>query len=160
MILYHGDKEQVKYPVIRESLSSEDFYFGFYCTPSKKAAIRRAAKSDSVIVLNIYEYTPRPDLNYLRFDGKTAEWLDFVISCRQGNVHRYDIVEGPAMNNSDLDLFQNYYIEGKISRSTFENVIRRGHSVRQISFHTISALGTLKFIESRRQENVHIPLEG
>ena len=31
----------------------------------------------------------------------TEEWLDFIVACRQGKSHKYDIVEGPmAVQNS------------------------------------------------------------
>ncbi|NFO29338.1 DUF3990 domain-containing protein [Clostridium botulinum] len=35
------------------------------------------------------------DLNIKIFDKMTEEWLDFIVKCRNGETHRYDIVEGP-----------------------------------------------------------------
>ena len=98
--------------------------------------------------LNIYEYTPNRDLKYLRFHKITDEWLDFVTSCRLGNGHSYDIVEGPRADETIFNYVQNF-VDGKISRSAFWKLAKYNHPTYQISFHTISALDTLEFIESR-----------
>lgn len=44
--------------------------------------------------VNQYEYEPNEKLNYLLFEEMTEEWLDFIVACRQGKSHKYDIVEG------------------------------------------------------------------
>ena len=33
------------------------------------------------------------NLNILKFDNMTEEWLDFVIDCRKGIEYEHDIVE-------------------------------------------------------------------
>ena len=43
--------------------------------------------------------------------------------------------------------YQNY-IDGKISRAAFWELAKFNHPTHQISFHTISALDTLKYIGS------------
>ncbi|HBJ1647246.1 DUF3990 domain-containing protein [Clostridium botulinum] len=45
------------------------------------------------IVRNIIKLAK--DLNIKIFDKMTEEWLDFIVKCRNGETHRYDIVEGP-----------------------------------------------------------------
>ena len=92
MILYHGSKGIVEYPVIRKSRFRMDFYFGFYCTPCFEQARRRAARYGRQGYVNRYDYTPDNSLNYLYFAEMTDEWLDFVSDCRNGKAHRYDIV--------------------------------------------------------------------
>ena len=49
------------------------------------------------------------------------------------------------------DTIYNYiqnYIDGKISRAAFWELAKFNHPTHQISFHTISALDTLKYIGS------------
>lgn len=46
------------------------------------------------------------------------EWLDFVVNCRRGISHDYDIVEGPM----DDDTIWNYvddFVRGHMIRSAF-----------------------------------------
>lgn len=148
MLLYHGRKEQVRFPKIRKAVFNKDFYFGFYCTLQEEQAVRQAARFYNKWYLNIYEYTPNRDLKYLRFHKITDEWLDFVTSCRLGNGHSYDIVEGPRADETIFNYVQNF-VDGKISRSAFWKLAKYNHPTYQISFHTISALDTLEFIESR-----------
>ena len=50
----------------------------------------------------------------------TEEWLDFIISCRKGQAHQYDIVEGPMADDTIYNYLQNY-LDGKISRADFSS---------------------------------------
>ena len=34
------------------------------------------------------------------FEEMTEEWLDFIVSCRRGISHTYDIVEGPMADDT------------------------------------------------------------
>ena len=86
-------------------------------------------------------------LKYLRFDEMTEEWLDFIVQCRKGIAHTYDIVEGPMADDTIYNYIQNF-IDGKISRAAFWELAKFNHPTHQISFHTISALDTLEYIGS------------
>ena len=77
----------------------------------------------------------------------SEEWLDFIVECRSGKPHTYDIVEGPMADDTIYNYIQNY-IDGKISRAAFWELAKFNHPTHQISFHTISALDTLKYIGS------------
>lgn len=145
MIVYHGSEELVEFPEIRKTLYNKDFYFGFYCTLIKKQAIRWALRFQNDGYLNIYEYIPNPKLNCLIFEKMTEEWLDFIISCRKGIPHSYDIVEGPMADDEIYNYVQDYE-DGKISREAFWELAKFKHPTHQISFHTISALNTLNFL--------------
>lgn len=74
----------------------------------------------------------------------TEEWLDFIVDCRRGIAHSYDIVEGPMADDTIYNYIQNY-IDGKISRAAFWELAKFNHPTHQISFHTVSALGTLRY---------------
>lgn len=72
---------------------------------------------------------------------------DFIVQCRSGMAHNYDIVEGPMADDTIYNYIQNY-IDGKISRAAFWELAKFNHPTHQISFHTLASLDTLKYIKS------------
>ena len=147
MILYHGSKSIVEAPEIRIQKYNKDFYFGFYCTLYPEQAIRWATRFNGVGFLNEYTYTPNAALNIKRFPDMSEEWLDFIVSCRLGNPHGYDIVEGPMANDTIFNYVQNF-ADGKISRAAFWALAKFKKPTHQISFHTARALATLQFLKA------------
>ncbi|MBY0759393.1 DUF3990 domain-containing protein [Sellimonas caecigallum] len=147
MILYHGSRQIVEYPGIRKEKFNKDFYFGFYCTRCKERAKRSALRYGENSYVNKYAYIPNDKLNCLIFNGMTEEWLDFIVACRNGQSHPYDIVEGPMMDDKIYNYTQNF-IDEKISKTAFWELVRFVNPVYQISFHTVRALDTLNFIGS------------
>lgn len=51
-------------------------------------------------VVNVYSYTENKNLNCSIFKEMSGEWLDFVVSSRQGMRHDYDIVEGVMVDDT------------------------------------------------------------
>ena len=76
----------------------------------------------------------------------TDTWLDFIVQCRLGKAHDYDIVEGPMADDTIFNYVQGF-IDGKISRAAFWELAKFKYPTHQISFHTARALETLKFKE-------------
>ena len=152
MILYHGSKETVEYPELRTARFNKDFWFGFYCTNIKHQAVRWATRFTGVGIVNEYEYTPDESLRMLVFPGMTEEWLDFIVACRSGKPHDYDIVEGPMADDTIFNYIQNFS-DGKITRAAFWELVKFNHPTHQISFHTLKSLMTLKFIQSYEVRN-------
>lgn len=148
MILFHGSREMVEHPEVRKAVYYKDFGFGFYATKLPEQAKRWATRYGAGY-LNSYEYTPNDNLNYLVFEEMTEEWLDFITACRNGESHGYDIVEGPMADDAIYNYIQNY-IDGKISRAAFWELAKFNHPTHQISFHTLSALETLKYLGSEK----------
>lgn len=144
MILYHGSKEIVKTPEIRILRYSKDFYFGFYCTLMREQAKRWAVRFSGKRIVKEYEYVQGISLKMLNFPKMTEAWLDFIIDCRTGKSHAYDIVEGPMANDTIFNYIQDF-IDGKISRSAFWELAKFKKPTHQISFHTARALETLTF---------------
>ena len=144
MILYHGSREVVKTPEIRILRYSKDFYFGFYCTLMREQAKRWAVRFSGKGIVNEYEYVQGISLKMLNFPEMTEEWLDFIIDCRRGKSHDYDIVEGPMANDTIFNYIQDF-IDSKISRSAFWELAKFKKPTHQISFHTARALETLTF---------------
>jgi len=144
MILFHGSREIVEFPEVRKAIFNKDFYFGFYCTSYREQAERWATRYGKKGYINSYEYVPNEQLRYLKFENMTEEWLDFIVACRLGKPHTYDIVEGPMANDTIFNYVQNF-IDKKISRAAFWELAKFNRPTHQISFHTISALDTLTF---------------
>lgn len=148
MIIFHGSKEIVEKPEIRKEKYNKDFYFGFYCTLLEKQAFRWAVRLNGKGIINEYKYKPNGNLKVLQFDEMTEEWLDFIVACRNGKKHDYDIVEGPMADDQIYNYIQNY-IDGVISREAFWDLAKFKKPTHQISFHTVRALETLEFIDAR-----------
>ena len=151
MILYHGSKEIVEFPEIRKAVYNKDFYFGFYCTRMQEQAERWATRYGRKGYVNCYEYIPDKKLKYLIFEEMTEEWLDFIVACRSGQSHDYDIVEGPMADDTIYNYVEDY-LDDKITKDDFLQLAKFKHPTHQISFHTIKALSCLEFIKA---EEVH-----
>ena len=148
MEIYHGSTVIVKNPEIRIEKFNKDFYFGFYCTIMENQAIRWATRFGDGIV-NVYEYVPNDSLKILKFEKMTEEWLDFIIACRSGTPHDWDIVEGPMADDTIYNYIQEFQ-DGKISREAFWTLAKFKYPTHQISFNTKKALKTIKFKEARK----------
>ena len=147
-ILYHGSREKVEFPEIRIARYNKDFYFGFYCTRMEQQAIRWATRFTGMGIVNAYAYKPDTSLDVLVFPQMSEDWLDFIVACRTGHSHAYDIVEGPMANDTIFNYVQNY-VDGEITRAAFWELARFKHPTHQISFHTARALSTLAFSDAR-----------
>ena len=146
IIIYHGSTQIVEYPEIRVAKYNKDFYFGFYCTMMPEQARRRPTRFTGKGIINEYLYRPNEKLKTLIFPEMTEEWLDFIASCRLGEPHDYDIVEGPMANDTIFNYVQDF-VDGKISRAAFWELAKFKKPTHQISFHTAKALTTLEFLK-------------
>ena len=121
MTVYHGGYTPVETPEIRIGRNTKDFGVGFYCTIIKEQAQRWARRYDTKIV-SIYDVRLNQDLNIKEFREMTDEWLDFIISCRSGKAHDYDIVIG-AMADDQIYNYISDYMDGTITREQFLSLI-------------------------------------
>lgn len=88
----------------------------------------------------------KKEWNILKLEKHVSTKI-FILDCRRGIAHTYDIVEGPMADDTIYNFVQNF-IDEKISRGAFWELAKFNHPTHQISFHTISALDTLKYIGS------------
>lgn len=144
MIVYHGSNVEVPVPRILQNGFYKDFGYGFYCTSYEKQAKRWAMTRKGESILNRYEYRLHPDLKVLSFVEMTDEWLDFVVDCRRGIEHAYDIVEGP-MADDQIWNFVEGFVAGRIPREAFWGLVKFNYPTHQIVFCTEAALSTLTF---------------
>ena len=130
MKLYHGSNVPVKMPEIRSVGFYKDFGYGFYCTAFEKQARRWALTKRPRHIVSVYDYTLNEELKVLSFPSMTEEWLDFVVNCRRGLPHGYDIVEGPMADDTIWD-----YVKFK-------------YPTHQLVFCTDRALQSLSYVNS------------
>ncbi len=148
MLVYHGSYIEVKKPQIIKGRNTKDFGTGFYCTLIKEQA-QRWARRYSASIVNTYSVLINEKLNILEFRDMTEEWLDFIIDCRSGKEHDYDIVIG-AMADDQIYNYIDDYIEGVISREQFWVLAKFKYPTHQINFCTDEALKCLTFMKSER----------
>lgn len=144
IIVYHGSNVEVPVPRILQNGFYKDFGYGFYCTSYEKQAKRWAMTRKGESILNRYEYRLHPDLKVLSFVEMTDEWLDFVVDCRRGIEHAYDIVEGP-MADDQIWNFVEGFVAGRIPREAFWGLVKFNYPTHQIVLCTEAALSTLTF---------------
>lgn len=144
---YQGDNKVLDEAKIYLDGSYKEFGYGFYCTNFEKQAKRLALTKKNKHVVNVYSYTENKNLNCLIFKEMSDEWLDFVVSSRQGERHDYDIVEGPMAD----DTIWNYvddFVRGLISRTAFWELVKFKYPTHQIVFCTEAALKCLEYAMS------------
>lgn len=145
-LIYHGSYMEIEFPEIRKHRFTKDFSWGFYCTKIKGQAEKWADKFNTSIV-NIYEVKDIDLLNTKVFKDYTEEWLDFVVKCRSGKTHEYDVVIGPMADDTIYDYIE-AYTQGQMNKQKFFELMKFKYPTHQISFHTIRALDCINFIEA------------
>ena len=147
MELYHGSNVVVDTPKILVNGFYKDFGYGFYCTLMEKQAQRWALTKKKEHIVNVYAYNKNNDLKIKKFDEMTDEWLEFVVNCRRGIEHNYDIVEGPMADDTIWDYVEDY-VRGEISKAAFWELVKFKYPTHQIVFCAEKSLNSLEFERS------------
>ena len=145
MTVYHGGYQAVEKPEIRIGRNTKDFGNGFYCTIIKEQA-ERWARRYSAKVVSIYDVRFQEGLSIKEFQNMTEEWLDFIVACRSGKDHTYDIVIG-AMADDQIYNYVSDYIGGVITREQFWALAKFKYPTHQIAFCSERALKCLAYRE-------------
>lgn len=125
MRLYHGSNLAVDVIDLTKGRKGKDFGQGFYLSPDRKQADRMAEltvmrNGSGIPVVTEFEFDENraSKLKFLKFDGYTREWAEFVIMNRNNRTdaqaHAYDIVYGPIADDTvglTIRLFQQRYID-------------------------------------------------
>jgi len=156
MKLYHGSTVTVKNPSLRQGRANTDFGKGFYTTidleqAARWAQIRRERAGGGNAVVSVYtvddDFLKRTDLQIMRYNGATKEWLDFVVANRRfAPIHDYDVVLGPVANDNlyaTISLYEN----GELSADAAIIQLKTHVLYNQVSFHTQKAITNLRFEE-------------
>lgn len=150
MKLYSGNNTCVSKPSILIHGEYRDFGYGFYCTVMEKQAQRWALTKSNGHIVNIYDYdeqTTSADLKVLSFPEMTDPWLDFVVDCRDGISHNFDIVEGPMADDTVWNYVEDYR-QKKISRAAFWELAKFKYPTHQISFCNEKSISCINFERS------------
>ena len=116
MRLFHGSIQEVQHPDPAQSRKNLDFGLGFYLTSYQKQAerwaLRKAYLESAKAIVNEYECPE--DLgafNVLRFDEADKDWVEFVCSCRRGDMsyRHYDVIVGSVANDKVYEAVNMYY---------------------------------------------------
>lgn len=158
MKLYHGSTVLVKNPSLRQGRPNTDFGKGFYTTidleqATRWAQIRRERAGGGNAIVSVYtvddDFLKRADLQIMRYNGATKEWLDFVVANRRfAPIHNYDIVLGPVANDNlyaTISLYEN----GELSAEAAIVQLKTHVPYNQVSFHTQIAIANLSFEEAQ-----------
>ena len=94
----------------------------------------------------MYELKNVEELNVKEFKDYSDEWLEFVVGCRSGKTHEYDVVIGPMADDTIYDYIEAYSM-GRMNKKKFFDVMKFKYPTHQISFHTIKALTCIEFVE-------------
>ena len=152
--LYHGRYTIVEKPRIMINGYNKDFGYGFYCTNIEKQAARWALTKKGGHIVNVYSFVPDDSLKQKRFETMTEEWLEFVVDCRRGCVHDYDLVEGPMADDTIWNYIEDY-LNGEISKAAFWELVKFRYPTHQILFATDRALEALTFKSSYAVRKEH-----
>ena len=150
MKVYHGSWIEVSVPDLKHSRTDVDFGKGFYVTPIREQAVKWCGRfkrrgKQGIVTSYIFDDCAIQNLNVLKFDSYSEEWLDFILNCRrEKDSSDYDIVMGGVANDkvfNTVELYFNHLIDKKeaINRLKYEK------PNMQICFRTISALETLRY---------------
>lgn len=158
MLLYHGSTMAVRKPIVSRGRGKTDFGKGFYTTTSREQAekwaqIKRDRMGDEAhAIVSVFELDDavlnNPAYRTRHFDGATAEWLDFVVGNRRGEVHHnFDLIMGPVANDklyATITLYENGILD---ANSAIEQ-LNTHQLFDQLSFHTTKACKLLTFVET------------
>lgn len=142
--IYHGSNMVVENPSVRIAGFYKDFGYGFYCTKFEKQARKWATTKRPNHIVNVYNYESPKDLSVKSFDEMSEEWLDFVVACRCGVEHCFDIVEGPMADDTIWNYVEDF-VDGSISREAFWVLVKFKMPTHQIVFCSDRALSCISF---------------
>lgn len=134
MRVYHGATAEIRFPLVHVGRRDLDFGKGFYVTPIMEQASSwacRPANKHKEHWLNVYDIDYNAVISEFRsktFHSYNEEWLDFILSCRQGEDKwkAFDFIEGGIANDrifSTIELYTSHLISKQeaLSRLIYEN---------------------------------------
>ncbi len=157
MTLYHGSFLEITKPDLQHSRENVDFGRGFYTTPIYSQAVRWCGKfkrrgRKGIVTFYEFDETAYDELNVLKFDSYSEEWLDFVLDCRSGkDTSGYDIVEGGVANDKVFNTVELYF-DHLIDKAEAINRLRFEKPNLQICLRTEDAIG--KYLHYAGSEQV------
>jgi len=128
--VYHGAVQEIVSPLVHVGRDHLDFGKGFYVTDIRSQAktwaeLKSRYMMDAIGRINEYVFDFEHAINefrYKKFEQYDAEWLHFIVDCRDGKKvwKGYDIIEGGVANDRVIDTVEAFKA-GQISE---ENALR------------------------------------
>lgn len=146
--IYHGSAEVIIKPKIIHGKYTKDFGNGFYLTLVREQAEVWATNRNNgtgfVSCFSLSKLEALDELNIKVFNDVSDEWVNFIVSCRRGVPHNYDIVEGPM---GDDKIFNSVvsYLRGEIPFDKLKSDCIFNKPNHQICFCSNKALEFLDF---------------
>ncbi|MDR0831231.1 MAG: DUF3990 domain-containing protein, partial [Prevotellaceae bacterium] len=100
-------------------------------------------------IVTVFEDEKDDNLKILHFAEMTEEWRDFIVDCRSGKQHNFDIVIG-AMANDQIYNYISDFISGIITREQFWVLAKFKTPTHQIAFCSEKALKCIQFIDYKQ----------
>ncbi len=150
MKVYHGFWIEVSVPDLKHSRTDVDFGKGFYVTPIREQAVKWCGRfkrrgKQGIVTSYIFDDCAIQNLNVLKFDSYSEEWLDFILNCRrEKDSSDYDIVMGGVANDKVFNTVELYF-DHLIDKKEAINRLKYEKPNMQICFRTISVLETLRY---------------
>ena len=150
MKVYHGSWIEVSVPDLKHARTDVDFGKGFYVTPIREQAVKWCGRfkrrgKQGIVTSYIFDDCAIQNLNVLKFDSYSEEWLDFILNCRrEKDSSDYDIVMGGVANDKVFNTVELYF-DHLIDKKEAINRLKYEKPNMQICFRTISALETLRY---------------
>lgn len=150
MKVYHGSWIEVSVPDLKHSRTDVDFGKGFYVTPIREQAVKWCGRfkrrgKQGIVTSYIFDDCAIQNLNVLKFDSYSEEWLDFILNCRrEKDSSDYDIVMGGVANDKVFNTVELYF-DHLIDKKEAINRLKYEKPNMQICFRTISELETLRY---------------
>ncbi len=128
--VYHGAVQEIVSPLVHVGRDYLDFGKGFYVTDIRSQAktwaeLKSRYMMDAIGRINEYVFDFEhaiDEFRYKKFEKYDAEWLHFIVDCRDGKKvwKGYDIIEGGVANDRVIDTVEAFKA-GQISE---ENALR------------------------------------
>ena len=150
MILYHGSYLEIVQPDLKHSRDNVDFGSGFYTTPFHEQAIKWCGKfkrrgQKGVVSRYFFDEESMVNLNVLRFETYSEDWLEFVLTCRRGgDTTKYDIVIGGVANDKVFNTVELFF-DGLIDKKEALRRLQYEKPNLQVCFRSEKALEALIF---------------
>lgn len=144
VLLYHGSGIVIENPDLNFSRKMTDFGTGFYCTKILDQAVRWSKRNKTPKVSS-YKLNMNTDCDILNFECMSDDWLDFIVDCRTGVTHDYDIVMGPMVDDQIFSAVADY-LDGNITRDAFWELAKFRKPTSQVAFCTTRSLEYLYFL--------------
>lgn len=155
MLLFHVSDTVIDKPELEFTRAYTDLGKGFYLSLSYEDALKsffkfKAQGKNIFIESFLFDEDNLNQLNVLKFDDYSENWLDFILNCRSGlDTSNYDLVIGGVANDRVFNTVELFF-DGLIGKDEAIKRLRFEKPNLQFCFRTPLALSCLTYIKATR----------